>query len=159
MFFQTCSILCPKIIDLFCVKSLWQLLLLYVWFAFLGIISAQEVVADHIKTKTLEVDGLMMNKLQSMHGDIAYHHVKQDPNAVFEGGEIASLVQDEKENKKHVIAKMNAKNLQNVILAGVVTRSQYLEAHVPKDPNSMLTFLPSVEETISLIFFTILLSR
>lgn len=90
------------------------------------------MVADHIKTKTLDVDGLVFGKMQTAQGDIAYHHKKQDPQAVFEEGEIGALVPDEDDEKKHVIAKMNEKNLPNVVLAGVVTRSQYFEAHVPE---------------------------
>lgn len=97
-----------------------------------GLINARSVVADHIKTKTLDVDGLVFGKMQTAQGDIAYHHKKQDPQAVFEEGEIGALVPDEDDEKKHVIAKMNEKNLPNVVLAGVVTRSQYFEAHVPE---------------------------
>ncbi|XP_066920302.1 uncharacterized protein [Clytia hemisphaerica] len=101
------------------------------------VIHASTIVANHIKTKSLEVGNIVIgNTIQTHQGDIAYHFPIQDCDEFFKEGEVIGLFHCTKENKM-MIKKLTAATAPSASLKGVITRSQYLEAMKPKDPNVM----------------------
>ena len=90
------------------------------------------IVTQHVKTKTMEVDGVPFNgTLHSAYGDIGYHFELEDDAEIYKEGEVIGLVLDESKNKQ-TISKLTAKNSGSVVLKGVITRSQYFEAQKPE---------------------------
>ena len=51
-----------------------------------GIVRAQEVVAEHIQAKTLNIDGMYFGRMVTRQGDVAYHFLLKDDSEVFQEG-------------------------------------------------------------------------
>lgn len=104
----------------------------------IDVIHASTIVANHIKTKSLEVGCFVIgNTIQTHQGDIAYHFPISDSDELFKEGEIVGLFPDKVENKMN-ITKLTADTASAASLKGVITRSQYLEARKPLDPKGVL---------------------
>ena len=87
---------------------------------------------DSLKAKLLEVGELKAKYFETPKGDIGYHFELSDETDNFEEGEIVGFVAN-KEGKYEAVQKLNLQNFVDATIKGVVTRSQYFEAHVPKD--------------------------
>ena len=57
-----------------------------IWQIILGIIRAQEVVAEHIKAKTLDVEGMHVGRMVTTQCDVAYHFPLKNDSEVFQEG-------------------------------------------------------------------------
>ena len=91
------------------------------------------LIAGDVKTQLLQVDKhFFIHHFETPKGDIGYHFEKSDETDKFEEGEIVGFVAN-KEGKYETVQKLNLQNCVNATIKGVVTRSQYFEAHVPKD--------------------------
>lgn len=103
------------------------------------LIEACTVVAEHIKTKFLDLDGesiINLNSVQAIktpNGDIAYHFLLDNANENFVEGEVIGFLPNKNSTNKQVVAKLTFENASFAILKGVITRSQYLEAQKPPD--------------------------
>jgi len=98
------------------------------------LLKASEITANHIKTKSLHVSGMIFGKVvQTENGDIAYHFLLQDESQHFEEGEVVGFLPTEEDSTIQVIVKLDFVTASKAVLKGVVSRSQYLEAHVPKE--------------------------
>lgn len=94
---------------------------------------ARKIVTKHIETKSIEVGDMLLNSiLQSPNGDIAYHYTLDDPTLVFKEGQIVGITFDKVANKQNIVM-LTSENASGVVLKGVITRSQYLEAMVPRN--------------------------
>ena len=94
-------------------------------------------MADHIETKSMEIGGILVgNKIVSPKGDIAYHFAINDGDS-FEEGEVVGFQTNITEDHPKII-KLTASNADQVVLKGVITRSQYFEAKKPKDSTGII---------------------
>lgn len=102
-------------------------------FFLLDVFRARKIVTKHIETKSIEVGDMLLNSiLQSPNGDIAYHYTLDDPTLVFKEGQIVGITFDKVANKQNIVM-LTSENASGVVLKGVITRSQYLEAMVPQN--------------------------
>lgn len=94
------------------------------------IVKALKVVADKIRTQTLEVNGQFMGKtITTTNGDIAYHFLLHDDTQQFAEGEVVGFVEGE---DNQTVEKLTLSSSKHSKLRGVITRSQYFEAQKPK---------------------------
>ena len=90
------------------------------------------MIAKHIETNTLHIEQLSLGStIQTSNGDIAYHWPLENQNERFEEGEVVGFIADE--NGKYVLKKLTFLNCREALLKGVISRSYYLQAQVPKD--------------------------
>ena len=108
----------------------------------IDILKAQTIVADHIETKSMEIGGILVgNKIVSPKGDIAYHFAINEGDS-FEEGEVVGFQTNVTEDHPKII-KLTASNADQVVLKGVITRSQYFEAKKPKDSTGTILMFSS----------------
>lgn len=93
--------------------------------------SFSEVITEHLVAQTAIIDELQINKpMLTQRGDIAYHFPLEkslkDENEEFEEGDVIGFFEDP--DGKTYIQKLTHFNAKNVKLAGVISRSAYLEA-------------------------------
>ena len=85
----------------------------------------------------MEIGGILVgNKIETPKGDIAYHFAV-DEEDVYEEGEVIGFPTNVEGDHPSII-KLTAANADQVILKGVITRSQYFEAKKPKDTTGIL---------------------
>ena len=72
------------------------------------------------------------HNFKTTNGDIGYHFELNDETDKFEEGEIVGFVAS-CDGKCGAVQKLNFQNCASATVKGVVTRSQYFEACVPKD--------------------------
>lgn len=93
------------------------------------------LVADHIQTKSMEIDGTFYGRqMSSPNGDIAYHFYLDNQDEKFEEGQVVGFIPSTKDpDRKQVITKLDFETASKAILKGVITRSQYIEAKCPEE--------------------------
>jgi len=95
------------------------------------LVSCQELITEHLEAKTAIIDELKLRKpILTPCGDIAYHLPLDksllDDKEQFEEGDIIGLF--EKDDGTTCIQKLTHFNASKAKLAGVISRSAYLEA-------------------------------
>ncbi|XP_065640149.1 uncharacterized protein LOC100207736 isoform X2 [Hydra vulgaris] len=96
------------------------------------VIECKKLVTKHIETKFLQADQLKLGcAVSTSNGDIAYHWPLENPNEHFEEGEVVGFIADA--NGKYALTKLSLQNCKEALLKGVISRSYYFEAQVPKD--------------------------
>ncbi|XP_065673048.1 uncharacterized protein LOC100207736 isoform X4 [Hydra vulgaris] len=96
------------------------------------VIACKKLVTQHIEAKSLQVDQLKCGTaIYTSNGDIAYHWPLENPNERFEEGEVVGFIADA--IGKYALRKLTLQNCKEALLKGVISRSYYLEAQVPKD--------------------------
>ena len=91
------------------------------------------LLADDIKTRLLQVDKHFFgHHFKTTNGDIGYHFELSNETDKFEEGEIVGFVANN-DGKCGAVQKLDFQNCGKARVKGVVTRSHYFEACVPKD--------------------------
>ena len=108
------------------------------------------LLADDIKTRLLQVDKHFFgHHFKTTNGDIGYHFELSNETDKFEEGEIVGFVANS-DGKCGAVQKLDFQNCGNARVKGVVTRSHYFEACVPKDGEWICLFSFII---ISTLFF------
>lgn len=83
----------------------------------------------------------MAEPIKTERGDIAYHFILKNPDdhPQFEEGEVVGLFVNEKGVR--VLDKLTQKNALDAVLKGIISRSQYLEAHVQPEGGTVKKFI------------------
>ena len=95
-------------------------------------ISASEVITDRLEAKSAVIDELRVTKpIVTQRGDIAYHFKLDtaDHDLPLEEGDIVGVFEGP-DGQSH-IEKLTHFNASKVTMAGVISRSAYLEAKTP----------------------------
>ena len=95
---------------------------------------AGTVITDHLEANSANIEELRVGKpILTQRGDIAYHfRVKKSLcRGTLEEGDVVGFFQDSKGNP--AIERLNRHNAANARMAGVISRSAYLEARTPAD--------------------------
>ena len=88
---------------------------------------------ENLKAAKLDVEGVLKaNVFETSNGDIGYHFELNKETDKFEEGEIVGVVGNSN-GKCGAIQKLDFQNCRDAMAKGVITRSQYFEAHVPQD--------------------------
>ena len=95
--------------------------------------SYSEIITDHLEAKTATIEELRITKpILTQRGDIAYHlpfdKSLLDDDEEFEEGDVIGCFEDP--DGKSCIQKLTHFNAHKFKLAGVISRSAYLEAKV-----------------------------
>jgi hypothetical protein len=94
-----------------------------------------EVITDHLEATTANIKQLKVNHpIQTPRGDVAYHFKLKDcPKDVqLEEGDLIGFFEDPL-NGKSEIRKLTCENARFAKLAGVISRSAWLEGKTPGD--------------------------
>ena len=97
-------------------------------------ISASEVITDRLEAKSAVIDELQVNKpVVTQRGDIAYHFKldKAQHDLPLEEGDIVGFFESP-DGKSH-IERLTHFNSPRAKMAGVISRSAYLEAKTPAE--------------------------
>lgn len=94
----------------------------------------REVLTDYLEAQRARIENLtVVNLMQTRRGDIAYHlnlteATRRRPD--LEEGDVIAFLANSKTGKTE-IEKLSHENAQNVVMAGVISRSAYLNANAP----------------------------
>ncbi|XP_067056496.1 uncharacterized protein [Acropora muricata] len=94
----------------------------------------REVLTDYLEAQRARIENLtVVNLMQTRRGDIAYHlnlteATRRRPD--LEEGDVIAFLANSKTGKTE-IEKLSHENAQNAVMAGVVSRSAYLNANAP----------------------------
>ena len=97
-------------------------------------VSASEVITDRLEAKSAFIEQLQVSKpIVTQRGDIAYHFKLDaaDHDLPLEEGDIVGVIEGP-DGKSH-IEKLTHFNASKATMAGVISRSAYLEAKTPAE--------------------------
>ena len=97
-------------------------------------VSAGEVIADRLEAHFATIDELQVKKpIVTQRGDIAYHFKlkRSDSDIPLEEGDVIGFF--EEDDGKSRIERLTHFNASRARMAGVISRSAYLEAKTPAD--------------------------
>lgn len=97
-------------------------------------VSASEVITDRLEAKSAFIEELQVSKpIVTQRGDIAYHFKLDaaDHDLPLEEGDIVGVIEGP-DGKSH-IEKLTHFNASKATMAGVISRSAYLEAKTPAE--------------------------
>jgi len=101
---------------------------------FFSAISASEVITDRLEAKSAVIEELRVTKpVVTQRGDIAYHFKLDttDHDVPLEEGDIVGVFEGP-DGESH-IEKLTHFNASKAAMAGVISRSAYLEAKTPAE--------------------------
>ena len=101
---------------------------------FLFLYAAGTVITDHLEANSANIEELRVGKpILTQRADIAYHFkVKKSLcRGKLEEGDVVGFFQDS--NGNPAIERLNHQNVASARMAGVISRSAYLEARAPVD--------------------------
>ena len=86
---------------------------------------------NNLEARRAYFDSLNAKKMQTLGRDIGYHIPLNDlsQKGKFVEGDVVVFIGDE--NNKAAIEKLNSENYRKAHLAGVITRSNYVESVIP----------------------------
>ena len=94
---------------------------------------------DYLEAKRAHIEQLsfVVSNAGNRKADIGYHIKLKDPNACdnFEEGDVVGFFKDDDGGTS--IQLLDNKNGKEAFMAGVITRSAYLEARPPMDDNGL----------------------
>lgn len=93
-----------------------------------------QLVVKHLKAQQASIDKLSFGcMMQTSKGDIAYHLRLTNPDTykTHEEGVVVGFFPDHE--GMATIEPLTSENAQQAVMAGVISRSAYLEAHAPSD--------------------------
>lgn len=93
-----------------------------------------EVITDHLEATTANINQLKVNQpIQTQRGDVAYHFkLKDHPKSIqLEEGDIIGFF--ENSSGKSEIRRLTCENVRHAKLAGVISRSAWLEGKTPSE--------------------------
>ena len=98
---------------------------------------------EHLEAKRAHIEHLsfVVSSAANKKADIGYHFKLKDPNVYddFEEGDVVGFFKDD--NGTTSIQLLDNKNGKNAFMAGVISRSAYLEATPPMDENGLFCTL------------------
>ena len=93
-----------------------------------------EVITDHLEATTANIKQLKVNHpIQTQRGDIAYHFKLKDCAKKFELQEGDIIGFFENSYGKSEIRRLTCENVRHAKLAGVISRSAWLEGKTPSE--------------------------
>ena len=102
-----------------------------------------EVITDHLEATTANIKQLKVNHpIQTPRGDIAYHFKLKDcpKNMQLQEGDLIGFFENPHDGKSE-IRKLTCDNAHFAKLAGVISRSAWLEGKTPGDDDKGETFV------------------
>ena len=100
--------------------------------------SIDELVVEHLDAQRAHIRFLTCNNLQTPKGDIAYHMKLTNPGvlkSLEEGVVVGFFPNDE---GPAMIERLTSENASQAVMAGVISRSAYVEAHAPREKGLFL---------------------
>lgn len=95
---------------------------------------------EHLEAKRAHIEHLsfVVSSAGEKKADIGYHFKLKDPDACedFEEGDVVGFFKDD--NGSSSIQLLDNKNGKEAFMAGVISRSAYLEATPPTDENGLV---------------------
>ena len=99
-----------------------------------GASQLDQLVVKHLKAQQANIDKLSFGcMMQTSKGDIAYHLKLTNPDTYHnhEEGVVVGFFPDDE--GMATIEPLTSENAPQAVMAGVISRSAYLEAHAPLD--------------------------
>ena len=119
---------------------LFRYLLIFFCMSFLASVEFQNLrVVEHLEAKRAHIEHLsfVVSDAGAKKADIGYHFKLKDPDVCgdFEEGDVVGFYKDD--NGTASIQLLDSKNGKEAFMAGVISRSAYLEATPPMDKDGL----------------------
>ena len=111
-------------------------------FLYQGDTHLDELVVNHLKAQQANIDCLTFScMMQTPRGDIAYHLRLTNPDLyqTLDEGVVVGFFADE--GGVATIEPLSNENVSQAVMAGVISRSAYVEAHAPSEGDKGWCFI------------------